>query len=259
MEEAKNILSLFKLDGEKAIVTGAGRGFGREISLGLAEAGADIAVVDLLLDESRETAAMVEKLGRKAIVLQGDVSKEADVQRIVKEVALQFGKIDILVCNAGIVSWVAAEEMEFSTWQKLMDVNLNGVFLCCKWVGKEMIKQKKGSIINISSMSAYIVNVPQKQCHYNTSKAAVVHLTKSLAVEWAPYNVRVNVLCPGYIMTPLLKEADPEMLKKWIDISAQKRIPDPSELKGIIVFLASRAATYFTGSSIIADGGYSLW
>jgi len=259
MEEAKNILSLFKLDGEKAIVTGAGRGFGREISLGLAEAGADVAVVDLLLDESRETAAMVEKLGRKAIVLQGDVSKEADVQRIVKEVALQFGRIDILVCNAGICSWVAAEEMEFSTWQKLMDVNLNGVFLCCKWVGKEMIKQKKGSIINIASMSAYIVNVPQKQCHYNASKAAVVHLTKSLAVEWAPYNIRVNALCPGYIMTPLLKKADPEMLQKWIDISAQKRIPDPAELKGIIVFLASRAATYFTGSSIIADGGYSLW
>jgi len=259
MEEAKNILSLFKLDGEKAIVTGAGRGFGREISLGLAEAGADVAVVDLLLDESRETAAMVEKLGRKAIVLQGDVSKEADVQRIVKEVALQFGRIDILVCNAGICSWVAAEEMEFSAWQKLMDVNLNGVFLCCKWVGKEMIKQKKGSIINIASMSAYIVNVPQKQCHYNASKAAVVHLTKSLAVEWAPYNIRVNALCPGYIMTPLLKKADPEMLQKWIDISAQKRIPDPAELKGIIVFLASRAATYFTGSSIIADGGYSLW
>ncbi len=253
------VLSLFKLDGEKAIVTGAGRGFGREISLGLAEAGADVAVIDLLLDESKETAAMVEKLGRKSMALQGDVSKEEDVRKMVKKVADEFGKIDILVCNAGICSWVAAEEMEFSTWQNLMDVNLNGVFLCCKWVGKEMIKQKKGSIINISSMSAYIVNVPQKQCHYNASKAAVVHLTKSLAVEWAPYNIRVNALCPGYIMTPLLKVADPEMLQKWIDISAQKRIPDPSELKGIIVFLASQAASYFTGSSIIADGGYSLW
>jgi NAD(P)-dependent dehydrogenase (short-subunit alcohol dehydrogenase family) len=258
-EETKNVLSLFRIDGEKAIVTGAGRGFGREISLGLAEAGADVAVIDLMNDESRETAAMVEKLGRKSIVLRGDVSKEADVQRMVKKVIDEFGKIDILVCNAGIVSWAAAEEMGFSTWKKLIDVNLNGVFLCCKWVGREMIKRKSGSIINISSMSAYIVNVPQKQCHYNASKAAVVQLTKSLAVEWAPYNIRVNVLCPGYIMTPLLKEADPDMIQKWIDISAQKRIPDPSELKGTIVFLASKASSYFTGSSIIADGGYSLW
>jgi NAD(P)-dependent dehydrogenase (short-subunit alcohol dehydrogenase family) len=253
------VLSLFDLTGETAIVTGAARGLGREAAIGLAEAGADIAVVDLLIDESKETAAMVEEFGKKSIVLQGNVSKEEDVKRIVKKVVGEFGKIDILVCNAGIANWVAAEKMEFSTWQKLMDVNLNGVFLCCKWVGGEMIKRKKGSIINIASMSAYIVNVPQKQCHYNASKAAVVHLTKSLAVEWAPYNVRVNVLCPGYIMTPLLKIADPEILKKWIDNTIQKRIPDPSELKGIIVFLASQASSYFTGSSIIADGGYSLW
>jgi len=243
------VLSLFDLTGETAIVTGAARGLGREAAIGLAEAGADIAVVDLLIDESKETAAMVEEFGKKSIVLQGNVSKEEDVKRIVKKVVGEFGKIDILVCNAGIANWVAAEKMEFSTWQKLMDVNLNGVFLCCKWVGGEMIKRKKGSIINIASMSAYIVNVPQKQCHYNASKAAVVHLTKYLAVEWAP----------GYIMTPLLKIADQEILKKWIDNTIQKRIPDPSELKGIIVFLASQASSYFTGSSIIADGGYSLW
>ena len=149
--------------------------------------------------------------------------------------------------------------MEFKAWQQLMDINLNGVFLYCKWVGREMIKQKKGSIINVSSMSAYIVNVPQEQCHYNTSKAAVIHLSKSLAVEWAPFNVRVNTVCPGYMMTPLLKLADKEMLDEWISYTPQKRIPDPSELKGIFVFLASQAASYFTGSAIVADGGYSLW
>jgi NAD(P)-dependent dehydrogenase (short-subunit alcohol dehydrogenase family) len=259
MKNTENVLSLFKLDGEKAIITGAGRGLGREISLGLAEAGADVAVVDFRTDECRETAEMISKLGRKSIALNCDVSKEEDVKRMVKQTIEEFGSIDILVCNAGFGSWVAAEEMEFSTWQKIMDVNLNGVFLCCKWVGREMIEKKKGSIINIASISAYIVNVPQKQCHYNASKAGIVQLTKSLAVEWATYNIRVNVLCPGYIMTPLLKKVDPEILKKWIDISAQKRIPDPSELKGIIVFLASQAASYFTGSSIIADGGYTLW
>ena len=171
----------------------------------------------------------------------------------------KFSKIDILVCNAGIANWAPAEEMEMQTWQQLMDVNLNGIFLCCKMVGREMIKKKKGSIINVASMSAYIVNAPQKQCHYNTSKAGVVQLSKCLAFEWAPYNVRVNVVCPGYTMTPLLKLADKQFLDEWISFTPQKRIADPSELKGIFVFLASNAASYFTGSSIIADGGYTLW
>ncbi len=254
----KGILSLFKLDGQKAIVTGAGRGLGKEIAIGLAEAGADVAVVDRLTKEGEETTAEIEKLGRKALAIEGDVTKEEDVKKVVQTVMGEFGKIDILVCNAGIVSWVPAEEMELKTWQQLMDVNLNGVFLYCKWVGREMIKQKKGSIINVASMSAFIVNSPQKQCHYNTAKAGVVQLTKSLAVEWAPYDVRVNTVCPGYIMTPLLKEADKKLLDGWISISPQKRIADPSELKGIFVFLASQAASYFTGSVIVADGGYSL-
>jgi len=253
------ILSLFKLDGEIAIVTGAGRGLGREIALGLAEAGADVAVIDRMSKECEETAAEIRNLGRKAIAIESDVTIEDDVRRSVQAAKDEFGKIDILVCNAGICSWSPAEDMEFKAWQQLMDINLNGVFLYCKWVGREMIKQKKGSIINVSSMSAYIVNVPQEQCHYNTSKAAVIHLSKSLAVEWAPFNVRVNTVCPGYMMTPLLKLADKEMLDVWTSYTPQKRIPDPSELKGIFVFLASQAASYFTGSAIVADGGYSLW
>lgn len=254
-----NILSLFSLEGEKAIVTGASQGLGREVAFALAEAGADVAIVDLLEPEGEKLANEIMNLGREAIFLKGDVSKEEDVIKTVGIVLKKFGKIDTLVCNAGIVSWVPAEEMTIDQWQKLMDINLNGVFLYCKHVGREMIKQKRGSIINVASMSAYIVNVPQKQCHYNTSKAAVVHLTKSLAVEWAQYNIRVNAVCPGYIMTPLLKEADKDILSKWVDMCPQKRIPDPSELKGIFIFLASKASSYFTGSSIICDGGYSLW
>ncbi len=253
------ILSLFKLDGEKAIVTGAGRGLGREIALGLAEAGADVAVIDRMSKECEETAAEIRNLGRKAIAIESDVTIEEDVKRTVKIAVEEFGKIDILVCNAGICSWVPAEDMEFKTWQQLMDVNLNGVFLYCKWVGKEMIKKKKGSIINVSSISAFVVNAPQEQCHYNSAKAAVSQLTKVLAVEWAPFNIRVNAVCPGYMMTPLLKLADKEMLDAWTAHTVQKRIPDPSELKGIFVFLASQAASYFTGSAIVADGGYSLW
>jgi len=240
------ILSLFKLDGEKAIVTGAGRGLGREIAIGLAEAGADVAIVDKLAKEGEETAEEIKRLGRKAIAIVGDVTKEEDVKKAIQTVMAKFDKIDILVCNAGIVSWIPAEEMEFEKWKEVMDVNLNGVFLYNKLVGREMIKKKKGSIINVSSISAFLANYPQKQCHYNTSKAGVVQLTKCLAFEWAPYNVRVNTVCPGYMNTPLLKLADKKYLDQWASVAAH-------------VFLASQASSYFTGSAIVADGGYSLW
>jgi NAD(P)-dependent dehydrogenase (short-subunit alcohol dehydrogenase family) len=252
------ILSLFKLDGKKALVTGAGRGLGRDIAIGLAEAGADVAIVDMLEKEAEETAAEIKKIGKDSMAIVSDITSEESVKGTVQKVMDRFGKIDILVNNAGICNWVPAEDMEYDNWKKVLDVNLNAVFLCSKLVGREMIKQKSGSIINVSSMSAYIVNIPQKQCHYNTSKAGVVHLTKSMAFEWAPYNVRVNAVCPGFFMSPLLKIADKKILDQWASLTPQKRIPDPSELKGIFVFLASDAASYFTGSAIIADGGYTL-
>ena len=255
-----DILSLFKLDGEKAIVTGAAQGLGREVAIGLAEAGADVAIIDIMGEKAKkETAVEIEKLGRKAIVIEGDVTKEEDVKKAVQKVMNEFGKIDILVNNAGVVSWVPAEEMEFKEWYRVLDTNLNGVFNCCKYVGREMIKQRKGSIINVSSISSFVVNYPQKQCHYNTSKAGVDQLTKCLAFEWAPYNVRVNAVLPGYMNTPLLKEADEKYLNQWISTAAQKRISDPAEFKGIFVFLASKAASYFCGSLVVSDGGYSLW
>jgi len=253
-----DVLSLFRLDGEKALVTGGGRGLGKEMAIALAEAGADVAVVQRRLEEGEETAAEIKKLGRQAIALRGDVSKEEDVQKTVKAIMEKFGKIDTLVCNAGIAQWAPAEDMTLEEWQKMIDIDLTGVFLCCKWVGREMIKQKKGSIINISSMSGYIVNIPQKQCHYNAAKAGVHHLTKSLAVEWAPYNIRVNAICPGYMMTPLLTLADKKILDEWASYTAMKRIADPSEIKGLCVFLASKASSYITGASILIDGGYTL-
>ncbi len=259
MENSNNPLALFKLDDKKAIVTGAGRGLGKELALGLAEAGADIAIVDLEEKECSKVVNQIIDIGRKAIAIEADVSKEEDVKNAVYITKAEFGEINILVCNAGIVSWSPAEEMDTKDWQKIIDVNLTGVFLFCKWVAKEMKKQGGGSIINISSMSSIIINIPQKQCHYNASKAGVSHLTKSLAVEWAPYNIRVNAICPGYIMTPLLKLADKKYLDQWISYTPQKRIPDPSEFKGLCIFLASDASNYVTGSAIVADGGYSLW
>lgn len=259
MGKKRDALSFFKLDGKKAVVTGAGRGLGKELAIGLAEAGADVALVDKLKKEAYSGCKQIEAMGRNAIAIEADVSKEEDVKAAVNTIKKEFVEINILVCNAGIVSWSPAEEMSLEDWQKVIDVNLTGVFLFCKWIAKEMKKQGGGSIINISSMSANIVNVPQKQCHYNASKAGVSHLTKSLAVEWAPYNIRVNAICPGYIMTPLLKLAEKKYIDEWTSYTPQKRIPDPSEFKGLCIFLASSASSYVTGSAIVADGGYSLW
>jgi len=253
-----SVLSLFKLDNEKAIVTGGARGLGREVAIGFAEAGADVVIADVLEKEGEETVEIIKALGRKSIYVNCDVTSEDSVKKMVESTIKEFGKIDILVCDAGIATWVPAEEMDYEVWQKVMKVNLDGVFLCCKWVGKEMIKREKGSIINVSSMSSLIVNYPQKSVHYNSSKAGVEQLTKCLAYEWAPYNIRVNAVLPGYINTPILKKADKEYLKEWRNKSAQKRMAEPSEFKGIFVFLASQASSYFCGSSIVSDGGYTL-
>lgn len=253
------ILSIFELEGEKAIVTGGGQGLGREMALALAEAGADVAVVQRHVEVAEKTAKDIRKLGRESIAIRVDVSKPEDVENMVRMVKNKFGKIDILVNNAGVVSWVPAEKMSLEEWNKVIDINLTGVFLCCKMVGQEMIKQRKGSIINISSISSFIANRPQKQCHYNSSKAGVNLLTKCLAVEWAPYNIRVNAIAPGYMATPLLKKADDKLLEGWASRSPMKRIAEPYEFKGLCVFLASRASSYLTGSIIVADGGYTIW
>lgn len=253
-----NVLSLFDLKGEKAIVTGAARGLGEQMAMALAEAGADVAVVaDKDIDGLRRVSENIQNLGVNSILIKADVREISDVENMVRVVKDKFKKIDILVNNAGVVSWSPAEEMSLEEWKRVIDINLTGVFLCCQLVGREMIKQRKGSIINISSISGFIVNYPQKQCHYNASKAAVHHLTKSLAVEWAPYNIRVNAICPGYMATPLLKLADEKLLEEWASFTPQKRIGEPSEIKGLCVFLASKASSYVTGATILIDGGYT--
>lgn len=254
------VLSLFELKDEVAIVTGAARGLGREIAIGLAEAGADIVMFGTSAEKAKkETGAEIEKIGRKAIVVDGDVTKEDDVKQLVKTTMEEFGKIDILVNNAGVCSWTPAEDLEVKEWKRVIDVNVTGVFICCKYVGGEMIKKRKGSIINVSSNASMICQSPQKQCHYNASKGGVNMLTKCLALEWAPYNIRVNAVLPGYMSTALLKAADKKYLEHWSSRTAQKRMADPAEIKGICVFLASQAASYFCGSLVVADGGYSLW
>ena len=253
-----DVLSMFSVKGETAIVTGGGQGIGREIALGLAEAGADVVVLQRRLEIAEKTAADIRKLGRESLALKVDVSDPSDVEDMVRIVKDKFGKIDILVNNAGVAGWFRAEEMSIEEWDRMMGINLTGVFLNCRCVGKEMIKQKKGNIINISSISGFIANHPQEQCHYNAAKGGVNTLTKCLAYEWAKHNIRVNAIAPGYVATPLLKEAGEEMLKLWSSLNVQKRIADPSELKGVVVFLASEAASYITGHVLVADGGYLI-
>lgn len=254
-----DVREMFDLRGEKAIVTGAAQGLGEQIALGLAEAGADIAVVDINIDGAVRVAESIRNIGRESISIKADVTKISDVENMAKMVKDRFGKIDILVNNAGIVNNLPAEQITKEEWDRVIEVNLSGVFLCAQVVGREMIKQKKGNIINISSMSGLIVNRPQPQIHYNTSKAGVIMITKSLAGEWAKYNIRVNAIAPGYMRTPLVDKVFPKYGKGWSSLTPMGRIGDPSEIKGPALFLASRASSFVTGSVLVMDGGYTLW
>lgn len=256
-----NILSKFMLDNKVAVVTGGSRGLGKAMAIGFAEAGANVVISALHINKAKITAREIEKLGVKAIAKEVDVTDEDEVNKLVHDVVNEFGKIDILLNNAGICIDSHAEEMTKKQWDDVINVNLNGVFLCSKAFGKEMIKNKKGSIINICSISGYIVNYPQRQIAYNTSKAAVIHLTKSLAAEWAKYNIRVNGIAPGYMRTEMTKKSiDPQDIKKYfVAPTPMKRIGEPEELQGAAVYLASEASSFMTGNILIIDGGYTIY
>ena len=254
-----NVLSMFDLKGEKAIVTGGGQGLGREMALALAEAGADVAVVQRRVEVAEQTAEEIIKLGRDSFAMKVDVRKAEDIRNMVAAAKDRFGKIDILINNAGIGQGVPALDMTEEDWDSMIDIHLKGTFLCSQMVGREMVKQKKGSIINIASMSGFIVNRPQPQAHYNAAKAGVVMLTKNLAMEWAKYNIRVNAIAPGYIKTPMLKLAPDKMAEEWLSLSPMGRFGEPYELKGLALFLASKASSFITGTTIVIDGGYTCW
>jgi len=254
-----NVKSMFDLSHEKAIVTGASRGLGKEMALALAEAGADVAIADINLEEAKKVVQQIVELGRDSVAIKADISKTQDVENMVKEAKSRFGKIDILINNAGIARIAPAEEMTKEEWDRVLDVNLTGVFLCAQAVGREMIKQRKGNIINISSMSALIVNKPQKILSYCVSKAGVSMLTKVLATEWAKYNIRVNAIAPGYMKTPLVVDLLEKWGDEWRSLTPMGRLGDPREIKGLAVFLASRASSFMTGSILLMDGGYTAW
>ena len=260
-----NVLSMFDLKGEKAIVTGGGQGLGREMAFALAEAGADVALAQRHVEVAEKAAEEIRKLGRDSFAIKADVSKADDVKNMVAAVKDRFEKIDILINNAGIAQHGATEDLAEADWDKMLDIDLKSVFLCSQLVGREMIKQKKGSIINTASMSGIIVNRPQPQSAYNTAKAGVIMLTKSLAMEWAKYNIRVNAICPGYIRTAMLDAVLSKHSRlssigeEWLALTPIGRFGEPSELKGLALFLASKASSYITGSAIVIDKSYTCW
>jgi NAD(P)-dependent dehydrogenase (short-subunit alcohol dehydrogenase family) len=257
-EDEMAVLDKFKLDKKVALVTGGSRGLGRVCAIGLAEAGADVVINALHLEGAQKVAEEIKTLGRRALAIEADVSDQAQVNAMMDQILREFGTIDILFNNAGIAAVAPAEEMTLEQWKRTLDVNLTGIFLVAQAAGRVMIKNKRGSIINMASMSAHIINVPQKVADYHAAKAGVVGLTRSLAAEWAPHNVRVNAISPGYHKTEMAMQFK-EVHPVWIERIPLGRMAEMEELQGLVLFLASDASTYTTGSEIISDGGYTLW
>lgn len=258
-----HVLDLFKLDGKLAVVTGAAQGLGKAMAEALADCGADIAVLDLNFTKASETAAYLEEQYQvKAKAFQVNVADALSCQKTVDLVHEEWGHIDILLNNAGICINEDAENVSLESWHKVIDINMNGVWYMSQAAGKYMIGQNGGNIINVSSMSGFIVNDPQGQVSYNTSKAGVAHMTKSLAAEWVKYGIRVNSIAPGYMDTELVHKTyveDGEWARRWNSMTPMKRPGRPEELGPLAVYLASDASTYMTGSVILCDGGYTIW
>ncbi|WP_312674623.1 glucose 1-dehydrogenase [Microbacterium sp.] len=255
-----SVMDAFALTGKTALVTGATRGLGREFARALAEAGADVVVHGRDEAAAQETAAEIEAVGRRAWVVLGDLTERPSVDRIAAEaIAAVGGRLDILINNAGACIHRPALEVTDDEWAHVIDTNLTALWRLSQTVGAHMVARGSGSIVNVGSISAQIVNRPQMQPAYNASKAAVHHLTKSLAAEWAPAGVRVNAVAPGYIKTDMSPVDEPRFRRFWIEDSAQQRYATPSEVSPSVVFLASDAASFMSGTVLVVDGGYTLF
>lgn len=247
---------LFGLEGKTAIVTGGGRGIGRVVACGLAKAGASVVII--CRSGAAETVDQILSEGGKAYEVPADVTDQAQVDRALATIMERSGTIDILFNNAGICMHQSTMEATVAKFREVVDVNLTGEFIMAQAVGRIMIERGiRGSIINMASISGTIVNVPQWQCSYNASKAGVIQLTKSLAVEWAAYGIRVNSLSPGYIATPMSMDSPKELTDAWIPMIPMQRMGAPEELIPPVLYLASGASGYTTGSDIVVDGAYS--
>lgn len=264
LDGAGPILERFRLDGRVAYVTGGGQGIGRGFAHALGEAGAAVAVVDMVGERAESVAHELAQKGIRSLALVADVTQPDQVQAMVDRVAAAWGSLTIAVNNAGIGQWVDSERMAPADWRRMMDVNLSGVFYGAQAAGRVMLAAGYGKIINTASMSGSIVNMPQNQAAYNTSKAGVIHLTRSLAAEWAGRGVRVNCISPGYTRTQLVDDLlkTPEgqrMLPEWLRLTPMGRMAEVGDLQGAVVYLAAAASDFMTGHDLVVDGGYALW
>jgi NAD(P)-dependent dehydrogenase (short-subunit alcohol dehydrogenase family) len=253
------VLDAFDLTGRVCVVTGANRGIGRALSVALAEAGGDLALVVRRPESAEPLLKELRTLGVRAEAFAADVVDPAAVRRAAAEVAEAFGHVDVLVNNAGTCIHRPALEVTDEEFHAVMDVNVTGVWNCCQAFGRVMVEAGRGSIVNIGSISALIVNRPQWQPVYNASKAAVHQLTKSLAAEWGTTGVRVNALAPGYVKTEMAPVDQPQFRRHWIDDVPMQRYATPEELGPSLIYLASAASSFVTGSVLVADGGYTAF
>lgn len=253
-----SILDRFKLDGKVAVITGGNRGIGRAIATGFAEAGATVVIAARDEERNERTVAELNEISNAAAI-RTDVTSRSDLERLRDDVLARYGKIDILINNAGIGAHADALTMDADEWSRVLRTNLDAVFLTSQVIGQAMAEAGKGSIVNIGSMSGIIVNRPQWHSPYAVSKAGVHHLTKSLAAEWAPKGIRVNALAPGYVKTEIADIDLPEYRHYWVDEVPMQRYAQPEEIAPAALYLASDASTFTTGTVLVVDGGYTLW
>lgn len=260
--ESNMYLDKLKLDGRVAVVTGGGRAIGLACVHALAEARAKIVIADVNPEIASSGQVELRKAGYSAETVILNVTEPDQVTRIADELVARHGRVDILVNNAGIArSGTPGEEVSDELWLNVNDVNYNGVFWCCRAFGRHMLSARSGSIVNIGSMSGFIVNRPQKQAYYNASKSAVHHLTRSLAAEWADRGVRVNSVAPTYIDTPMVRSVPDfeTMSKHWLRDTPMGRLGRPDEIASVVHFLASDASSLMTGAVVNVDGGFTCW
>ncbi len=262
--EVEPILDRFRLDGRVALVTGGGQGIGRAYAHALGEAGAAVAIVDINTDSAEKVADELAAKGIDALAVTADVSRPDQARLMVKSVLERWDRLTIGVNNAGLGDWTAALDVSEENWDKIMDLNLKGVFFCAQAEAEVMKEAGYGKIINTASMSGHIINTPQKQSVYNISKAGVLHMTRSLAAEWAPDGIRVNSISPGYTRTLLVEDLlkTPEgqqVMPTWMGLTPMGRMGEVTDLQGAIVYLASAVSDFMTGHDMVIDGGYCLW
>jgi len=254
------VQQLFSLEGKTGLVTGAASGIGQATAVAMAGLGAHVGLVDLASADFSATLAAVEQVGGRAAAFDCDVTQPDEVERAVADIEDQLGALTLAVNAAGIANAAPALEMSLQQWQRMYDVDCTGVFLCCQAEGRAMIRHGGGSIVNIASMSGVIVNRGLLQIHYNSAKAAVIQLTKSLAMEWADQGIRVNAINPGYTATPMnLRPEVADQAKQFAIDTPMGRMATPDEIATPIGFLLTDAASFVTGADLLVDGGFCCW